>query len=106
MAVVPSEIAQACMQNFNSIMTGNSIETIKKSFTNSVTFRTVEFAAWLNDNSYLEDTTSIKLSFGIYTADAAEALGIPELEGRLTAFVLPQKSGETFDPYNVGEIHP
>lgn len=106
MAVVPSDIAQECMQQFNSIMNGSNLGVIKESFTNSVTFKTPEFAAWLNDNDYLENTTNIRISFGIYTEDAAEKLNIPELAGRLTTFVWPEKSGETFDPYNAGELAP
>jgi hypothetical protein len=106
MAVIPPEIAQECMKYFNTIMNGSDLGPIKQSFSSSVTFKTPEFAEWLIDNKYLENTTTIRISFGIYTEAAAEELHIPELAGRLTAFVWPINNGEEKPPFNLGQTKP
>jgi len=106
MAEVPLEIAHECMQHFNTIMNGNNLEIIKESFSSSVTFQTPAFASWLAENNYLENTTEIKLSFGIYTTNAAERLNVPHLAGRLTAFVWPINANTENPPFNVGTLAP
>ena len=106
MAVVPSNLAQQCIDYYYEVMNGDDPGSIKDAISYSVTFKTPEFASWLRSNEYLENTTTIKISFGIYTEAVAEELNIPELAGRLTAFVVPEKEGETFDPYNTGTINP
>ncbi len=106
MAVVPSTLAHECMDNFDSIVKGDDLGAIKASFSNSVSFKTPELSAWLKGNEYLENTTSIRISFGIYTEEAATQLHIPHLAGRLTAFVWPMVAAEEKPPFNLGTIDP
>ncbi len=106
MAVVPSTLAQQCIDYYYEIMNGEDPGNIKDALSYSVTFKTPEFSNWLKNNEYLENTTTIKISFGIYTEAVAQELNIPELAGRLTAFVVPERQGETYDPYNIGELFP
>lgn len=106
MAVVPLDLAEKCIRHYHLMLTGGVPGNIKDALTHSVTFNTPEFASWLKDNGYLDNTTSIKLSLGIYTPEVAEQLGVPEEVGRLTVFVVPEKDGETNDPFNVGALLP
>jgi hypothetical protein len=118
MAIVPPDVAVECMQNFERIMQGDDLDTIKQCFTTSITFRTPELAEWLQSNNHLTDTVTIKVSFGVYTAAAAKQLGKPEHEGRLTAFIWPEKEGAEMAtdagdggdgkgaPFNLGELNP
>lgn len=92
MAVVPPEVAVECMENFERIMQGGDPDAIRQCFTTSITFKTPELAEWLQTNNHLTDTVTIKISFGVYTAAAAKLLGKPEHEGRLTAFIWPEKA--------------
>lgn len=104
MAVVPAQLARECMEQYEQVMNGNDLTRIHDAFTASVTFLTPEYSAWIS--GYLLTTDSIRISFGVYTANACAQLGIPGSEGRLTAFVWPIAGTQEFEPFNVGQTEP
>ncbi len=103
---ISPNLATACMNNYVSIMKAGILKPILFSFTESVSFSTPAFAAWLESNNYLERSTELKVSLGIYTPEVAKEIGKPEYEGRLTTFVWPVVDGEPQPPFNMGEMQP
>jgi hypothetical protein len=93
------------MANFETIMQGQDLEPIHGAFTSSVTFNTPDFKTWLESNGYLENTSGIRVSMGIYTQAAAEELRIPQSAGRLTVFVWPINN-DNDPPFNLGSGTP
>jgi hypothetical protein len=103
---IDAKLAQECVENFADIMQNGNLETIRTAYSSSVSFATPELAEWLNNGGYLSGTNHIEISFGIYTESVADQLNIPELAGRITAFIWPKKPGEIYNPYNVGNLLP
>ena len=103
---VSIDLALECMSEFASVMQENNLDPIHDAFTESVVFDTAGFASWLVSNNYLATTDKLRISFGIYTANAANELDVPQYEGRMTAFIWPVKDTTEYAPYNTGELVP
>jgi hypothetical protein len=93
------------MANFESIMQSQDLQPIHAAFTTSVSFNTPDIKDWIVGNGYFDNTTSFRISMGIYTQAAADELRIPQSAGRLTVFIWPVSDSDE-PPFNVGSGTP
>ncbi len=105
MEIAP-ELANECMNNYSQIIKLGSLQPLLSSYTASVTYSTKDFAEWLQQNKYLETSTELRISMGVYTDNVAKQVGKPEYTGRLTTFIWPIVDGEAKAPFNVGDLNP
>jgi hypothetical protein len=102
----PLPIAKECMAKYDELMRGDDVPKMHNAFSDTVTFNTKDLADWLTTNNYLQNTDSIRVCFGVYTPDAAQAAGKEEEEGRVTVFICPIRNGEEIDCFNGGSNGP
>ena len=81
--VVTPKLAMDCMALYEKLYTSDDTLSIQKAFSTSVSFPYDVLADFITSAATTTDT--LKICFGVYTAEFAEAYGVQE--GRLTVFL-------------------